>query len=32
MVDSENVDVFEKDNLGLANFIIVIDANILKSF
>lgn len=32
MVDSKNVDVFEKDNLGLANFIIVIDANILKSF
>lgn len=32
MVESDNVGNFEIDNLGLANFIIVIDANILKSF
>lgn len=32
MVESDNVANFENDNLGLANFIIVIDANILKSF
>ncbi|MGL4582528.1 MAG: ChaN family lipoprotein [Flavobacterium sp.] len=32
MVESDNTGNFENDNLGLANFIIVIDANILKSF
>lgn len=32
MVESDDVSNFEIDNLGLANFIIVIDANILKSF
>ncbi|MEK6485463.1 ChaN family lipoprotein [Myroides odoratimimus] len=32
MVESDNVGHFEYDNLDLANFIIVIDANILKSF
>lgn len=32
MVDSEDIMKFDKENLGLANFIIVIDANILKSF
>ncbi|KUF45306.1 iron-regulated protein [Myroides marinus] len=32
MVESADVANFENDNLGLANFIIVIDANILKSF
>ncbi|MDR0229406.1 MAG: ChaN family lipoprotein [Flavobacteriaceae bacterium] len=32
MVESDNVEQFDKKNLDLANFIIVIDANILKSF
>ncbi|MDR2222355.1 MAG: ChaN family lipoprotein [Flavobacteriaceae bacterium] len=32
MVESDNVEEFDKNNLDLANFIIVIDANILKSF
>ncbi len=32
MVEAENVDHFEKLNQGLADFILVIDANILKSF
>ncbi len=32
MVESEDVLQFDKENLGLANFIIVIDASILKSF
>ena len=32
MVEAENVGDFEKLNLGLADFILVIDANILKSF
>ncbi|MBB1151020.1 ChaN family lipoprotein [Myroides sp. NP-2] len=32
MVEGDNVGNFEKLNLGLADFILVIDANILKSF
>ncbi|MGS4345732.1 ChaN family lipoprotein [Myroides odoratus] len=32
MVEADQVDNFEKLNLGLADFILVIDANILKSF
>lgn len=32
MVESEDIMYFDKENLGLANFIIVIDASILKSF
>lgn len=32
MVESENVDTFASENKGLANFIIVIEANILKTF
>lgn len=32
MVEGEDGVQFTPDNLGLANFIIVIDANILKSF
>lgn len=32
MVEADQVEDFEKLNLGLADFILVIDANILKSF
>ncbi|WP_010252416.1 ChaN family lipoprotein [Myroides injenensis] len=32
MVESEDVDTFASENKGLANFIIVIEANILKTF
>ncbi|WP_158962127.1 ChaN family lipoprotein [Myroides fluvii] len=32
MVEADQVEHFEKLNLGLADFILVIDANILKSF